>query len=314
MAKQMLSLLAALLLCVGCAPDVRQGSSGYHYETVDVSGYTVRINGKPQRIVSLNLGTDEILIDLVSPERVAALSHLAEDAGLSSIANRGYKYPVKLRDRNAEAIVALRPDLVLMADSIPEEVRTSLREMGITVHVSHSPQSLQEVEQRIEQIAKLVGEEEQGREIVENMQGKLDGVKAKVDQIPAQERKSILAFSFSGVFGRADGMFHDLCVHAGVVNGAAKAGLQKNRPLSKEQIVLINPDVFLLPTWSSDNKDDSEAFREEVRGDPAYQTVTAVKNNRLVFVSDRYRYCVSQYAADSVEQIAKAAYPALFQE
>jgi iron complex transport system substrate-binding protein len=43
---------------------------------------------KPQRIISLNLCTDQILIDLVPASRIRALSHVAGDASVSSIAAR----------------------------------------------------------------------------------------------------------------------------------------------------------------------------------------------------------------------------------
>ena len=34
---------------------------------------------KPQRIVSLNLCTDQLLLQLVEPERIAALTYLSDD-------------------------------------------------------------------------------------------------------------------------------------------------------------------------------------------------------------------------------------------
>lgn len=145
--------------------------------------------------------------------------------------------------------------------------------------------------QCVERIAALVGEKARGREIVADMQVKLDVVAAQAELIPASKHQVVLTFSFSGAFGRADGMFHDMC--AGGVNSAAKAGLTKEQPLSKEQIVRLNPDAILLPTWNSDEKDDSKSFRVGVRSDPAYQMLRAVRENRRAFVSDRYRYSVS---------------------
>src|SRR5690606_8616627 len=42
----------------------------------------------PKRIVSLNLCTDQLLVDLVAPQRIGALSRLAADPALSSISDR----------------------------------------------------------------------------------------------------------------------------------------------------------------------------------------------------------------------------------
>ena len=39
----------------------------------------------------------------------------------------------------------------------------------------------------------------------------------------------------------------------------------------------------------------------------------AVKEGRLVYVEDRYRYVTSHHAAEALEAIAKAVYPELWQ-
>ena len=45
---------------------------------------------------------------------------------------------------------------------------------------------------------------------------------------------------------------------------------------------------------------------------PAFKNIKAIKNNRLEFVSDRYRYVASQHVTDSIEAVAKVVYPELF--
>jgi len=103
----------------------------------------------------------------------------------------------------------------------------------------------------------------------------------------------------------------NMCVQVIVINGTGEAGLEKGEILSKEQIVKINPDIFLLPTWNT-KKQSADSYREEILSDPAYRNVKAIRNNQLIYVSDRYRYCVSQYVTDSVQQIARAVYPEYF--
>ena len=51
---------------------------------------------------------------------------------------------------------------------------------------------------------------------------------------------------------------------------------------------------------------------EAVLGERIVDVAALVKNNRLEFVSDRYRYVASQHVADSAEAVAKAVYPELF--
>jgi iron complex transport system substrate-binding protein len=65
-----------------------------------------------QRVVSLNLCTDQFLA-LLAPEKIVGLSTLARDPALSYVAARAEMLPIVRA--SAEAVMALRPDLVLGA-------------------------------------------------------------------------------------------------------------------------------------------------------------------------------------------------------
>ena len=89
------------------------------------------------------------------------------------------------------------------------------------------------------------------------------------------------------------------------------AGLTATTAVSMEQVVALNPDVFLLPTWSTEGK-TTEEFREKLCRDPLFIHVKAVQENHLYVVPDRYRYNTSQNAADAVYALARAVYPERF--
>ncbi len=307
-----LMFMLLIMLLSGCSESNAVKASTQLHEITDTVGTVIKVPIKPQRIVSLNLGTDEILIDLVKPERIVALSYLVEDEGISSIVDKAKKVNKKLTDKgNVEAIIALNPDIVLMSDAVSADVGNTLREMGINVYISKTPATIEETKARVLDVAKVVDEVEKGQALVADMESALAEVNKKLASISNDKKRTIIAFSFSGAFGRKTALFNDMCVQAKVVNGAGEAGLEKGEILSKEQIVKINPDIFLLPTWNT-KKQSADSYREEIRSDPAYQNVKAIKNNQLIYVSDRYRYCVSQYVTDSVQQIAKAVYPEYF--
>lgn len=307
-----LMFILLIMLISGCSESTAVKSSTEVHEITDTVGNVIKVPIKPKRIVSLNLGTDEILIDLVEPDRIVALSYLAEDEGISSIVDKARKVSKKLTDKgNVEAIIALNPDIVFMSDSVSADVGSTLREMGISVYISKTPATIEETKARVLDLAKVVDEPEKGQALAYDMENALAEVNEKLASITEDKQRTIIAFSFSGAFGRKTALFNDMCVQAKVINGAGEAGLEKGEILSKEQIVKINPDIFLLPTWNT-KKQSADSYREEIRSDPAYKNVKAIKNNRLIYVSDRYRYCVSQYVTNSVQQIAKAVYPEYF--
>ena len=102
---------------------------------------------------------------------------------------------------------------------------------------------------------------------------------------------------------------------AHVKNGADGIDIPKGAGvyLSNELIPSINPDVFLLPVWRTREGDDENEFKKELMQNPAYQDVKAVKNNQFIFFSERYKYVMSQHVTDSVEAVARAVYPELWE-
>lgn len=299
-----------VLLLAGCTQlqPVSPATTPAGYEVTDSTGHVVKLAQKPQRIVSLTLGTDEILTELVPAERIAALTYLSDDGGISSAAEQAKQVSGKVR-QNAEAVIAVQPDLVIVADWISPELIQTIRDAGIAVYMYKTPYTIAGIKQVVLDIARLVGEEQQGVRIVAAMDDELMKIADKVRQIPDDQRQRLVALSFMGAFGGKDSLFDDMCRYAGVINGAAEAGLGQHETLSKEQIVKINPDLLLLPAWDYGGKQDIEKFKADVQADPALQSTKALRRQRLVQVPDHYLYSVSQYVVYGVRDIAQAAYP-----
>ena len=307
-------LLAAvlLLLAAGC-------SSGAHvptekdafYRGVDDDGTEIVLRERPHHIVSLGLSTDEILLSLASPEQIAALTSYADDPGLCSMTEAAQAVSVKIKDKSPESVLALDPDLVLVTDGVPKELADSLRDLGISVFVFHTPKRIDGIFAHIETIGQMIGQEENAAALIAEKRALLAEVEGRVGDIPEEKRPIVVAFAFSGVFGRKDGLFDDMCRHASLRNGAAMVGLTAETSVSMEQVVALNPDVFLLPTWSAEGK-TTEEFRDKLRRDPLFLHVKAVQENHLYVVPDYYRYSASQNAVNGVYELARAVYPERF--
>src|SRR5215475_12097748 len=65
----------------------------------------------PRRIVSLDLCTDQLVLELVQPDRIAAVTHLAADPAVSAIPEKARGIPIT--HGNAEDVLRYDPDLVL---------------------------------------------------------------------------------------------------------------------------------------------------------------------------------------------------------
>ena len=308
-----LGVLLALLLggCQG-AQEKQNSSETGGYEVKDVQGQVLKLPRKPQRIVTLALSSDEMVLAMLPAQRLAALHYLADDPGISTEAAKAQAVTARLRDYNVEQLLSLQPDLVLAPDWNRQELIQTLRDAGLPVVVTKGPSSVAEVKEALQQIALAAGEPQAGQKLIEQMEMEMADIAAKVQNIPQAQKKTVVLISHMASYGGKGSLFDNMCRDAGVINGAAAVGLGKNDALTKEAIVAANPDVILVPTWTK-GKLDVDQVRQELLNDPALQSVKAIREKRLVQVSDAYLYCAAQDITKGIRGIAAAAYPERFE-
>lgn len=322
--KKLLMIISMLLLVftAGCskqqaADAPASPAADVAYSVTDDAGRTLHFEHKPQRIVSLTYGTDEILTDLVDIKRIMAYSRWAGDSEISFITKeQAYTVGRKVPE-NTEAVYALQPDLVVVSTATSSDLVRSLEGLGVPVYIARSPHNYKEMCAKIRGIAAAVGEKQQGELMVQKMDTHLQQLQKRLRQIPSSERRVAVAFNFTSAMGRRGDLLDSMLTMAYVINGAAIAcDNSKNEhgtpAISKEQVVRINPDIFMLPTWNYNNKQDVQGYAYAVMNDPAYRDVKAVRNKQIKFVSDKYRYVASQHIVDAIENIAHAVYPEIF--
>ena len=308
-----LGVLLALLLggCQG-AQEKQNSSETGGYEVKDVQGQVLKLPRKPQRIVTLALSSDEMALAMLPAQRLAALHYLADDPGISTEAAKAQAVTARVRDYNVEQLLSLQPDLVLAPDWNRQELIQTLRDAGLPVVVTKGPSSVAEVKEALQQIALAAGEPQAGQKLIEQMELEMADIAAKVQNIPQAQKKTVVLISHMASYGGKGSLFDNMCRDAGVINGAAAVGLGKNDALTKEAIVAANPDVILVPTWTK-GKLDVDQVRQELLNDPALQSVKAIREKRLVQVSDAYLYCAAQDITKGIRGIAMAAYPERFE-
>ena len=320
--KKILFLLIMIMsaLLVGCGAKTQAPSASPEastaYTVTDDAGRKLSFAKKPSRIVSLTYGTDEILTEVVDTKRIQAYSRWAGDNEISFITKeQAQKVGCKVHD-SLENILKLEPDLVVASIATSNELVQSLEHMGIKVYIARSPHNYQEMCAKIVNLAEAVGEKAKGEALVSKMNERMQALEQRLSKLPDSKRKVAVAFNFTSAMGRRGDLLDNMMTMAHVINGAAAVtppiSEHGSVVIGKEMVVGINPDVFLLPTWNFNNKQDIKGYAHAVKNDPAYRNVKAVKNDQIKFVSDKYRYVASQHVVEAIEAIAKAIYPELF--
>lgn len=265
----------------------------------DGAGRAVTIEARPERIVSVTLGSDEMVLDLVEPERVAAVTFLAADEDYSFVVEAAAAVPVHLAEANAEQIIALQPDLVFVASYTAAEVVDQLESAGLTVFRFMDFDSIDTLAEHVEIVGRLLGAEEQAKRLIDDLNARLRAVD---ERTAGRTLPRVLSYSLSSWVPGAGTSVGEMMERAGAVNVAAELGVQDWQPLSLEQVIASDPDVLLVAA-------SEVGFAKRLRSDPALAGVKAVREGRVYEVPSRYLTTVSHYLVDGVEYLHYLLHP-----
>lgn len=287
------------------------GRGGYSVE--DATKTRLEFTHKPQRIVSLGLSVDEILLDMVDTKRIAALTYLADDPGISPAADKAKAVKGRVQSGSLESVLAQKPDLVLVPDWTDLNFVELLRSAKLQVYVYKTPTTIKEIRKTIIELANVVDERVAGGKLIAMMDKELAFVNTKVGNIKDEEKLKVMAISYMGPFGVKGTTFDDICRYARVRNMVAEYDLPPNATFSQETLVQLDPELLLVPSWKYDKEQEPDKLREEILQNPAYQGVSAIKSKRVVKLRDAYLYSTTHYIVYAVRDLAEAAYPERFE-
>lgn len=313
MKRLIVLLMAFCMILSGCSPIASRldRQEGVLYKVTDSTGTELLFSQKPQRIISLNVSADEILLDLVDNKRLVALSALSDDYGICSAADKAKNIKERVYGNNIEGILIYQPDLVIVPDYDNNTIN-ALRSSGLKVYVYKTPSNMSEIFLFIKSLGEVTGENKKAEQMAENLKQRLEKVRQTVNAaVHENEKLNVIMLSFNGPIGMK-GTFSDVCYYAGLKNCLADIDIPFQNRLSQEKMLELNPDIIITPSWDYSKQGNPEVFRNDIINNPLYKDIKAVKNNKVIRIKDNNLYSTSQYVVDAVEELAKKAYPELF--
>ena len=308
-----LAVLLSILLLSGCIDLSRNQAGGY--EVTDVEGTVVKIPHKPQRILTVSAGTDELMLGLVEPERMAAINESLADTEHTNIPWVRERIPtVIVRSPSVEQIAALRPDLVVVTPWMPRENIDAIRELNVPVLVCKSAATMEDIHGNIRLFAAAVGEPERGEKLIGMMEAKLAEIRAKIAEVPEEKKhKSIALISIMVNYGGAGCTFDELCRYTDSINAKAAAGNRMGQEMTKEQLVAANPDYLFFPSYE-DGATNEENYGRQYIEDPSLAQMTAVRERQIGHPWARYVYNLSQNIVYGIQETAWILYGDAFRQ
>jgi iron complex transport system substrate-binding protein len=251
---------------------------------------------KPQRIASLSVTADEILVEIVPAERIVAATAAGDEKEHSYAAGRLPRSIPRFRRADLERLLSLTPDLVVVSEYTDADFLRVLQRSGLRCHRMRGLTSLAGFRQAILDLGTAVGEPAAAVHLVAAYDARLEEVARRLAGAP---RPRVLYWSNPYTVG--DGSAIGALIECGcAVNVGRELGLTGLQPLGAERAFVADPDIVLV---------SGAADVAGLRAHPLLRSLRAVQEGRVVDVPHRALVTLSQHAAESCAMLAAAFHP-----
>ncbi|MEV5556558.1 ABC transporter substrate-binding protein [Nonomuraea wenchangensis] len=266
--------------------------------TIEAGNGQVTIDKKPERIVSLSASHTETLFAVGAGPQVIAVddrSNFPPEAPKTDLS--GFK-------PNVEAIVAKKPDLVVVSDDL-DNVVAELGKVGVPVLLEPAAKTLDEAYEEIAEIGAATGNKAKADEVVTGMRAAMDKLAAEapkdkkltyyheLDQTPYAVTSQTFIGQVYSIFGLTN-----------IADKAPEAagGYPK---LSAEFVAQADPDLIFLADVKCCAQNKAALAKR-----PGWGKLSAVKNDQVVELDDdiasRWGPRIVEFAESIGAAVAKA--------
>jgi iron complex transport system substrate-binding protein len=232
------ALLSLALALTACTPGEQAPVINYVFDDL---GRLVAINGTPQRIVSLAPSNTEILFALGLGDKVVGVTDYCDypPEALNKTKVGGYANP------DIEKIVALNPDLVLVAYGTPMDVINNLVGLGLTVYGIKTT-DLDDLLNDIRRVGEITDKELEAQALTSAMESRIQAVTNQTEELEQRPRVFYIVWGGEGsaLWTAGSGTFIDeLIEKGGGVNICQN--ITGYAEISLENVLASNPEIII---------------------------------------------------------------------
>ncbi len=306
--KSFIFILAAALILPGCQPkpiETIQNSTVQPIVLTDGLGKSITLANPAQRIISLSPPLTEILFAVgAGGQMVGRDSYSDFPIEVKNISDVGWTYG----KYNLESVVTLKPDLVLAGEITTPELVASLENLGIKVFYLKNPLNLDEMYAMLKTVGALSGHTAEADELVKNLQQRATALQVKLAKVSSHPTVfyELDASDPSKPYTPGAGtLYTNLISLAGGENIGAR--LKTTWPqISLEQLLVDDPTYILLGDAMFGTTPEMVAQRA------GWQSLTAVKEGRVLPFEDNLLVRYGPRLLDGLEALAKVFHPEIF--
>jgi len=291
----LVALLSLALVLTACTP-TEQTPVDYVFDDL---GRLVAINGTPQRIISLAPSNTEILFALGLGDSMVAITDQC-DYPLEALEKEkvgGYATP------NIEKIVALNPDLILVAYGTPMEVINTMVGLGLTVFGIKTT-DLDDLLNDIRRIGEITDKEVEAQALTSEMASEVEAITAVTSELENRPRVFYIVWNDPLWTAGSETFIHELIEKGGGVNICGN--LTGYPTISIEEVIARNPEVIITSSWPG--------VYEWAMNETALNATDARQYNRVFVCDDNLVQRPGPRLVEGLEWFAYFIHPEIFEE
>ena len=222
----------------------------------------------PQRIISTIPCITETLYALGLEDKIVGVTE-----NCNYPANAMNKEKVGREIVNAEKVISLKPDLILMLEDAQRPDIEKLKKFKLPVKTIN-PHSVEEVIKVIGDIGEITGTKEKANEITADIRSRLERVRQKSSNWPRP--KVFLVVGYRPLITTGQGTFIGDILHLAGGENIVKNARSPYPEWSMETLLKDDPEVIVIM--------DGVVEQREVMSDRRWASLSAVRNNRIIFI------------------------------
>lgn len=192
----------------------------------------------PQRVVSINLCTDQLAMMLADEGQLISVSRIAVDQNASSMAQAARAYPIN--HGQAEEVYLMRPDLVLAGVFTPKTTVSMLENLGIRVEIFPITKKLDEVRDQIAKMGRVLERPQAAAQMIADFDARRAALAAQ-----GGARPRAMLYYANGYTSGQETLAHEILDLAGFRNAAVEAGYTWGMKMPLEVLMLSQPDLVI---------------------------------------------------------------------
>lgn len=248
---------------------------------VDHLGREVKFEKPAETIVSGYYISSSIVLALGLKDKVIGLEAKPGSRPIYALAAPEFlELPTvgSMKEFDLEGTAALNPDLVILSIRLKDSVE-SLEKLGIKV-IAINPESMEELEEALDMVAKATGTEERAAELKAYYKDKLEELDKITD---GKEKKNIYLGGNSDYLSTASNKMYQNTIinNAGGNNVAADIDDTYWATISYEQLIQYNPDIIIGAAGASYTADD-------IKNDARLKSIKAVEDGQVYIIPNTF--------------------------